>query len=134
MARDHKEVGRAVIDKALLGASVKGVDIALQQRGRDGDRIEVLLSAQLTEGGTVLCVGQDITARVAREQDFVRLISTANAPIFGIDSAGRINIWNQQAEHVTGWASADALAKDLVKDFVPRASTSAYQEAHLRLL
>ena len=38
-------------------------------------------------------IGQDITERIATENEYVRLIATANAPIFGVDADGLINIW-----------------------------------------
>jgi len=60
-------------------------------------------------------------ARAERERvadDLTRLIDTANAPIIGIDSAGRVNEWNQTAAHITGFSKQDALGKDLVKSFI----------------
>jgi hypothetical protein len=34
-------------------------------------------------------------------QDLTRFIDTANAPIFGIGTKGRVNQWKQQAEKIT---------------------------------
>ncbi len=33
------------------------------------------------------------TARLAQERECIRLIDTVNAPIFGVDNTGRINLW-----------------------------------------
>ncbi len=60
-------------------------------------------------------------ARAERERvadDLTRLIDTANAPIIGIDSAGRVNEWNQTAAHITGFSKQHALGKDLVESFI----------------
>ena len=60
-----------------------------------GTRVQVLLNAttRRDEKNTVIGVvgiGQDITARMAQEQEYARLIDTANAPIFGIGVHGRV--------------------------------------------
>jgi len=36
----------------------------------------------------VVGIGQDITARLAQEREYSKLIDTANAPIFGVDTQG----------------------------------------------
>ena len=59
-----------------------------------GARIEVLLNAttRRDEHGKVIGVvgiGQDITARLAQEREYSKLIDNANAPIFGVDTQGR---------------------------------------------
>jgi len=33
-------------------------------------------------------IGQDITGRIAQEREYAKLIDTANAPIFGVDTEG----------------------------------------------
>jgi len=73
----------------------------------------------------VVGVGQDITEqnRVRREHervanDLTQLIDTANAPIFGIDSRGYVNEWNQTAETITGYSKAEVMGQDLVADFI----------------
>ncbi len=35
------------------------------------------------------------TGRIAQEREYSKLIDTANAPIFGVDTQGRVNVWNQ---------------------------------------
>ena len=73
---EHEKEGRTIVAKALAGEPVEGVGIALRVAG---DRINVMFNAQRTKGGRVVCVGQDTTARIHRDQDFERLISTASA-------------------------------------------------------
>ncbi len=57
-----------------------------------GIRLEVLLNAttRRDEQGNVIGVvriGQDITGRLAQERKYSRLIDTANAPIFGVETS-----------------------------------------------
>ena len=53
-----------------------------------------------------------------------QFIETANAPIFGIDSKGMVNEWNQTSEKITGFKKEEVLGKDLVATFI----TSDYQK------
>ena len=46
--------------------------------------------------------------------DLTRLIDTANAPIFGIDSKGLVNEWNQASEKITGFKKDEVLGKLLL--------------------
>ena len=43
----------------------------------------------------VVGIGQDITGRIAQEREYAKLIDTANAPIFGVDTERRVNVWNK---------------------------------------
>jgi PAS domain S-box-containing protein len=47
-----------------------------------------------------------------------QLIETANAPIFGIDTKGNVNEWNQRAEKITGFKKEDVMDQDLIKNFI----------------
>ena len=47
-----------------------------------------------------------------------QLIETANAPIFGIDTTGNVNEWNQRAEKITGFLKADVMCLNLVENFI----------------
>jgi hypothetical protein len=65
-----------------------------------GIRLDVLLNAttRRNEQGNIIGVvgiGQDITGRLAQEREYTRLIDTANAPIFGVNQFGRVNVWNK---------------------------------------
>ena len=48
-------------------------------------------------------IGQDITGRIAQEREYSKLIDSANAPIFGVDTLGRVNVWNQCARKLVGY-------------------------------
>ncbi|KAL2456668.1 Phytochrome E [Abeliophyllum distichum] len=50
--------------------------------------------------------------------EMVRLIETANAPIFGVNSSGFINGWNAKMNELTGLQATYAMGKSLVNDIV----------------
>jgi PAS domain S-box-containing protein len=62
--------------------------------------------------------------------DLTRLIDTANAPIFGIDSKGLVNEWNQTSEKITGFKKEEVLGKDLVETYI----TEDYRKAVKQVL
>jgi len=63
-------------------------------------------------------IGQDITERIAQEREFSKLIDSANAPIFGVDALGRVNVWNQCVSSLTGFSMLEVHGRSLVDDFV----------------
>merc|ERR1712023_247623 len=99
---------------------------------KDKRKLDVLLNATTRRDGLgnvigVVGIGQDITERIAQEREYVNLINTANAPIFGIDVDGRVNIWNQRAAKITGFSEEEVMGRQLVEDFITedyRASVS----------
>ncbi|KAF2314649.1 hypothetical protein GH714_028233 [Hevea brasiliensis] len=60
--------------------------------------------------------GIDELSSVACEM--VRLIETATAPIFGVDSAGLVNGWNAKVAELTGLQTSEAMGKSLVHEIV----------------
>ena len=57
-------------------------------------------------------------------EELRRFIDTANAPIFGIDSQGFVNEWNETSEKITGFKKEDVLGRDLVQTYI----TEDYRE------
>jgi PAS domain S-box-containing protein len=53
-------------------------------------------------------------------RDLTLLIDTANAHIFGIDSKGLVNEWNQTSEKITGFKKGDVLGKLLVQNYIAK--------------
>ncbi len=45
-------------------------------------------------------------------------IFRANAPIFGIDTDGNVNEWNDKTAEITGFKADEALGKPLVSTFI----------------
>ncbi|MFQ3180535.1 MAG: PAS domain S-box-containing protein, partial [Polaribacter sp.] len=70
------------------------------------------------------------TASEAIAKELRQFIETANAPIFGIDSHGLVNEWNQTSEKITGFTKDEVLGKDLVQTYI----TENYQEAVKKVL
>eukprot|EP00931_Biecheleriopsis_adriatica_P106544 TRINITY_DN8097_c0_g3_i2.p1 TRINITY_DN8097_c0_g3~~TRINITY_DN8097_c0_g3_i2.p1 ORF type:complete len:1813 (-),score=330.93 TRINITY_DN8097_c0_g3_i2:209-5092(-) len=117
-----------VLSKALQGQETANYELSL--RSKNGEHYTVLLNATTrrdAEGNIkgVVGVGQDITElnmalaeskRVA--DDLTRLIDTANAPIFGIDTEGKVTEWNAKASSLLGFSKEEALNKSLVQNFI----------------
>lgn len=68
---------------------------------------------------------EDLTERKQNEDrikslagEVSQFIDTANAPIFGINSKGKINEWNQTSEKITGYTKEDVMGKGLVDEFI----------------
>eukprot|EP00985_Skeletonema_marinoi_P028970 scaffold26420_cov183-Skeletonema_marinoi.AAC.1 len=70
---------------------------------------------------------RDITGRIAQEREYTRLIDTANAPIFGVDTNGRVNVWNQCAMRLVGYSSEEVMGHSLVQEFITEDYKAAVQ-------
>jgi len=87
---------------------------------------DVLLTSVELHGEQVLhAIVRDITEidayrskmeRIATE--WTQFIDRANAPIFGVDTDGKIKEWNQVAARITGFSQEDVMGKDLVQEFI----------------
>jgi len=127
---DYKTAVQAVLDRALQGAETENFEFPLITKS--GMHIEVLLNAtaRRDEQGCIIGVvgiGQDITARLAQENEYTKLIDTANAPIFGVDTQGKVNVWNQCAMQLVGYSSEDVMGKHLVQEFITDEYKAAVQ-------
>jgi PAS domain-containing protein len=92
---------------------------------KGGVRLDVLLNAttRRDEQGNVIGVvgiGQDITGRLAQEREYSRLIDSANAPIFGVDTLGRVNVWNKSASRLIGYSTEEVMGHSLVQEFITK--------------
>ena len=52
-------------------------------------------------------------------------IDTANAPIFGVDCKGLVNVWNDKAAEITRFTRQEVVGRDLVLEFI----TEEYRES-----
>jgi PAS domain S-box-containing protein len=121
ITNDYQASVQAVLDGALKGAETDNFEFPLITKA--GAHIEVLLNATTrrdAEGNVigVVGIGQDITARLAQEREYSKLIDTANAPIFGVDTLGAVNIWNQCAMRLVGYSTDEVMGKNLVEEFI----------------
>ena len=120
---------QTVLDRALSGEETANFEFPLMTKA--GARIEILLNAttRRDEHGKVIGVvgiGQDITARLAQEREYSKLIDTANAPIFGVDIDGRVNVWNQCAQRLVGYSMNEVMGKNLVQVCAFAAARSSF--------
>lgn len=61
-------------------------------------------------------------------QELRKLVDTANAPIFGIDTAGNVNEWNFKTAEITGYSREEAFTKPLVSTFIVPKLRKSVQE------
>ena len=130
ITKDYQASVQTVLDKALDGEETANFEFPLMTKA--GVRLEVLLNAttRRDEQGNIIGVvgiGQDITARLAQEREYSKLIDSANAPIFGVDTQGRVNVWNQCAMQLVGYSSEEVMSKNLVKEFITDEYKTAVQ-------
>ena len=131
ITKDFRASVQEVLDKALHGDEAANFHLPLVTKG--GARVEILLNATSRKDAEgriigVVGIGQDITARIAQEQEYSRLIDTANAPIFGVDVEGRVNVWNQHASAVVGFSASETFSRPFVDDFITEDFRSSVQE------
>merc|ERR1712050_444690 len=117
-----------VLSKALAGEETANYELPLLSKF--GERYTVLLNATTRRDSRgkiigVVGVGQDITTlnrlmaeakRVA--DDLTRLIETANAPIFGVDTQGRVTEWNQKLAELSQYSKKETIGQPLVENFI----------------
>lgn len=51
------------------------------------------------------------TSRLAQEKECTKLIDSANAPIFGVNTQGLVNVWNQCATQLVGYSTEEVYVK-----------------------
>ena len=131
---------KKVLDNALKGEETANFEFPIFSK--DGNRVMILLnsSTRRNVNGEIvgmLGVGQDIskmdelrTVSDAIAKELRQFIETANAPIFGIDSNGMVNEWNQSSEKITGFTKEEVLGQDLVATYI----NSNYQKSVKKVL
>ncbi|MDE0771529.1 MAG: PAS domain S-box protein [Salibacteraceae bacterium] len=140
ITEDYRNAVKQVLDNALKGKETANYEFPLFTK--DGKRVMVLLNSSTRRNAAgeivgVLGVGQDISEmdKLRTESESVakelrQFIETANAPIFGIDSKGLVNEWNETSEKITGFKKEEVLGKDLVKTYI----TEDYRDAVKQVL
>ncbi|XP_059669263.1 phytochrome E-like [Cornus florida] len=66
--------------------------------------------------------------------EMVRLIETATAPIFGVDSSGSINGWNSKIAELTGLQASEAMGKSMVNEVIHEDSRGVVENLIFRAL
>lgn len=73
-------------------------------------------------------VAQRTKELVFANKELTQLIDTANAPIFGVDTQGIINVWNQQLEYITGFSRNQVIGRCFVAELVAPADQTLMAE------
>jgi PAS domain S-box-containing protein len=140
ITKDYRKSVNKVLDDALLGIETANYEFPLFSK--DGERVMVLLNSSTRRDANgkiigVLGVGQDIsemdklrTVSESIAKELRQFIETANAPIFGIDSKGLVNEWNQTSEKITGFKKEDVFGKNLIQTYI----TEDYRESVKKVL
>ncbi|RLN98613.1 hypothetical protein BBJ28_00008319, partial [Nothophytophthora sp. Chile5] len=118
IAEDFRPAVAAVFQKAFQGIETANFEFPLVTK--TGRKVEILLNATPRYDHTgklagVVGIGQDITDRIIQEQEYSRLIDTANAPIFGVNCNYEVIIWNKKAAAITQYTNEDAIGQELFK-------------------
>jgi PAS domain S-box-containing protein len=120
------EEDKAIIQKGLA-VTLQGICVnnyKQEIKTKSGDMKTLLMSAtpQYSHDGTitgVLGIAQDITEIDAATIEYMDLIKTAHAPIFGIDTDYNVNEWNVKAEETSGYSKQEVFGTpflDLIQE------------------
>ncbi|XP_020108073.1 phytochrome B-like isoform X3 [Ananas comosus] len=115
-------------DAAAAAAAAEGTTAVAGSSGGGGSS-KAVVNGQL---GDLELQGIEELSSVAREM--VRLIETATAPIFAVDSNGQINGWNTKVAELTGLSVEEAMGKSLVHDLVFKESVEVTDKLLYRAL
>lgn len=96
--------------------------------------MDVRGSKALTSAGRTDTKMHEIDELSSVACEMVRLIETATAPIFGVDSAGLINGWNAKMAELTGLPTNEAIGKSLVNEFIHEDSRGTLENVLCRAL
>ena len=128
IADEFKASVSDVLRQALQGEETAKLEFPLFTK--DGKWLDVILNATAQRDKDnniigVIGVGQNFTEiKVSKDaqpglvSELKQFIDTANAPIVGIDTEGRINEWNQKAADLSGFTKDEVRGKDLVAGFI----------------
>ena len=80
---------------------------------KNGELVGAVVTFNDTSELTKVRIEKERTA-----QELITYIDTANAPIFGVDSEGLVNVWNQEAARITGFSRNEVMGWNLVANFI----------------
>jgi PAS domain S-box-containing protein len=128
----------AVLDMALQGNGTSNYELEFQTKS--GESRYMLVNITPRRDGNDDIVGavgfaHDVTeaaqhdrAVAAMARELRQLLDTVNTPIFGVNSAGHVNEWNDQTAEITGFSKDEAFNQPLVEKFILPALRPAVQE------
>ncbi|KAG9457838.1 hypothetical protein H6P81_002346 [Aristolochia fimbriata] len=101
--------------------AIHSLQLILRDSFKDAEASNTKVTVKNNQFTDVELQGVDELSSVAREM--VRLIETATAPIFAVDTDGRVNGWNAKIAELTGLSVEEAMGKSLVHDLVYKESS-----------
>ena len=112
-------IGREVVGYHKDGSTFP-MDLAITVSHLKGERIFIGVLRNISEEKQQkLILEKKIQERTSElqktAQELIDFIDTANAPIFGVDTQGNINEWNQKVAEITGFSKDEVLGKNLVQ-------------------
>jgi PAS domain S-box-containing protein len=130
---------QVILDKALEGHGTSNYELEFQTESGEIRYLLANITTRWDAGGKIVLgvVGfaQDVTeaaqhdravATMARE--LRQLLDTANTPIFGVDTTGRVNEWNEKAAEITGFSGDEAFNESFVETFMVPDLRASMQE------
>ena len=91
-------------------------------------------SSTTGEVGTNSSLGSEFQLNESGDNEYSRLIDTANAPIFGVDIYGNVTVWNKCAANKSGYSSEDTMGHHLVTEFITEDFRESVQEVLFKAL
>lgn len=104
----------------VLKPSTSSEDLSYHRRGSSNqDKVTPRISHRKTKSQLPV-VPVNLIDDSNQEPHYSNLIDSANAPIFGVDSEGRVNVWNKCAMRIVGYTAEEVMGKNLVKEFITK--------------
>ncbi len=118
----------AILERIMKGQSVDHYETVRQRK--DGSLIDISLTISpiRNEEGVIIGaskIARDISERKRREKEVrfqAHLLSAVEQAVIATDLKGTILYWNDFAEWLYGWTSAEALGANII-DLTPAAET-----------
>lgn len=117
-----------VLDMALDGIGTANYELEFKTQSGEIRYLLANISPRQNTSGQVIGLAvfaQDVTesaqndrAVAAMARELRQLVDTANTPIFGIDTAGCVNEWNDRTAEITGFSGDEAFNMPLVESFI----------------
>lgn len=114
LMRSNEALNEQLVRSAKQSQKLRDANIELSK-----SRSELV---ELTRKRTVSKMYEDVA------KDLSQLISTANAPIIGVNKEGKVNEWNKKAELITGTLREVALGLNFIEEFVHQDSRAEVTE------
>jgi PAS domain S-box-containing protein len=129
---------QVVLDMALEGHGTSNYELEFQTESGEIRYLLANITTRRDAGGEIVGVvgfAQDVTeaaqndrAIAAMARELRQLLDTANTPVFGVDTAGRVNEWNDKTAEITGFSSDEAFNQPFVETFMVPDLRASVQE------